>query len=54
MRKGISGFPSIIYIIIIFLIVLGVLFLITMTVEGKTDDLFSAMRDILKGFKPSI
>lgn len=54
MRKGISGFPSLIYLVILFLIVVAIAFLLYFVISDKSDVLFNAIRDIFKGFQPNI
>lgn len=50
MKKGVTGFPSLIYIIIIFLIVAAVIFLLYFALQERSGDIFSAARNILKGY----
>jgi len=54
MKKGISGFPSLIYLVIIFLIVVSIAFLLYFVITDKSDVLFDAIRDIFKGLQPDI
>ena len=48
MRKGVTGFPSMIYVIVIFLIVAAVVFLLYFALDDRTGGIFNAARDILK------
>jgi len=52
-RKGISGFPSFIYIIIILLIAVAVLFLFYGIVNEDGFSILDGARDILKGGTPN-
>lgn len=54
MKKGISGFPSLIYVIIIFIIVVAVLLLIYLAVKGEMGGLFDAVRNIFMGLPPEV
>ena len=54
MKKGVSGFPSLIFVIIVFLIVVAILFIIYIAVDGRADMFFNAIRDIFSGFSPKI
>ena len=51
MRKGISGFPSLVFILFIFLIAVAIAFLLYITLQGKSDILFTSARDITKGIR---
>ncbi len=51
--KGISGVPSVLYIIVIALIVIAVIFLFFVLLGGKIDTTVEAIWDLLKGGKPN-
>lgn len=50
MRKGVTGFPSLIYILIIFLIVAAVIFLLYFALDDRTGGIFNTANKILKGY----